>query len=870
MNDLAIEVNAEQTLEEIKRLQGCINDLFGVLALPALWNDRESSEVMSTLLDVLVGMLRLDFAYARLSDTIEGPPIEMVRLAQRRNSETQPRKVGRALEEWLTGDSPPNTPFLAPNPIGEGSISIAPFRLGLQEGTGLLLAASRRADFPTRIERMLLQVAANQALIALHESQALRDQKQVTQQLERQVAERTAEITAVNGTLRKEISERICAEEELRALKDELAGELTAVTRLHQLSTRLMVNTESQPLLEEVLHAALVMQDGDFGTIQLYNRNIRALEIVAQQGFGQDLLDQFSTVDESSASICGHVLRQRQPVIVEDVQTDPDFAQLRPFAQSAGIRAAQSTPLFSHSGDILGMISIYFRRQHRPSERDLRMLDLYARQAAEMVERKRAEEELRRSEAQLVEGQRISHTGSWSWNVFTGDLLWSREHFRIFGLDPENTKPSYETVFRMVHPEDRPFFRRTFETVVSEKGDFEADYRIIRSDGAIRHIHSIAHPALDELGNLTEYVGTVIDATEEVEAKGVIERAFEEINGLKERLHHENVVLREEIDRTAMFEEIVGSSPPIKSVLSRIAKVAPTESTVLITGETGTGKELIARAIHKRSNRKNRPFIAFNCASVPTSLIASELFGHEKGAFTGAQQRRLGRFELAEGGTLFLDEVGELPAEIQIALLRVLQEREFDRVGGTHPVAANIRIITATNRDLEDAIVAGTFRLDLFYRLNVFPIEMPPLRERKDDIPMLLDYFILRYAEKAGKRIRSVEKQTIELTKAYSWPGNIRELQNVVERSVILCEDENFSIDPTWLSAMPIQPQRGTTNLAEKLRKEEKKIIEVVLAECKGRIAGRHGAAAKLGMPSSTLESKIRILKIKKNHFRPD
>src|SRR5207244_7925932 len=264
-------------------------------------------------------------------------------------------------------------------------------------------------------------------------------------------------------------------------------------------------------------------------------------------------------------------------------------------------------------------------------------------------------------------------------------------------------------------------------------------------------------PVLNESGDVIEYVGTVVDITERHEARAALEQAFEEIKELKDRLHHENIALREEIDRTGMFEEIVGSSPALKSVLSRVAKVAPMDSTVLITGETGTGKELIARAIHKRSERADRAFVAVSCAGIPPTLIASELFGHEKGAFTGAQQRRLGRFELAAGGTIFLDEIGELPAEAQVALLRVLQEREFERVGGSHPISTDVRVIAATNRNLRAAIAAGTFRLDLFYRLSVFPLEVPPLRERKEDIPMLLEYFVKRYASRVGKNIKSIE-----------------------------------------------------------------------------------------------------------------
>jgi transcriptional regulator with PAS, ATPase and Fis domain len=371
-------------------------------------------------------------------------------------------------------------------------------------------------------------------------------------------------------------------------------------------------------------------------------------------------------------------------------------------------------------------------------------------------------------------------------------------------------------------------------------------------------------------GELTEYVGTIIDRTEQHETRTALEQAFEEIKMLKDRLYHENVALREEIDRTAMFEEIVGTSRPVRTVISRIAKVAPTDSTVLVTGESGTGKELIARAIHKRSKRAGKPFIAFNCAGIPSTLIASELFGYEKGAFTGAQQRRPGRFELAEGGTIFLDEVGDLPAETQIALLRVLQEREFERVGGTLPIPTDVRVIAASNQNLEDAIAAGAFRLDLFHRLNVFPIELPSLRERKEDIPLLMEYFIKRYAAKAGKIIRSVDKETTQLFKSYSWPGNIRELQNIIERSIIVCENEVFSVDESWLTKASFQPRRTGSTLAESLIEQEKKIIEAALSESRGRVSGRLGAASKLGIPSSTLESKIKTLKIKKSYFKPN
>ena len=363
----------------------------------------------------------------------------------------------------------------------------------------------------------------------------------------------------------------------------------------------------------------------------------------------------------------------------------------------------------------------------------------------------------------------------------------------------------------------------------------------------------------------------ISDETEHLEARATRQSAVEELELLREQLYKENLALRDEVDRVSMFEEIVGTSAALKAALSRVIKVAATDSTVLLTGETGTGKELVARAIHRRSNRSARAFVSVNCAAIPRDLIASELFGHEKGAFTGATQQRLGRFELANGGTLFLDEVGELPAETQIALLRVLQEHEFERVGGSRRIRSDVRVIAATNRDLQAAIIAGSFRSDLFYRLQVFPIEIPPLRERRDDIPLLVEYFIDRYARKAGKHFKKVEKRTLQVLQSYPWPGNIRELQNVIERSVILCESDIFSIDESWLPLpLPATESKRHIELPRRLEAQEKNMIEEALKASRGRVFGPTGAAAKLGVPRSTLESKIKALKIDKNRFKMD
>ena len=390
---------------------------------------------------------------------------------------------------------------------------------------------------------------------------------------------------------------------------------------------------------------------------------------------------------------------------------------------------------------------------------------------------------------------------------------------------------------------------------LSSGSPHETEARLLRNDGEYLWFLFRYNPLRDEQGRVVRWyvAGTDIDDRKQAE----------------ERLQHENVALREEIDKTSMFEEIVGTSSVLQRVLSDVSKVAPTDSTVLIAGETGTGKELIARAIHRRSHRSAGAFVSVNCAAIPRDLIASELFGHEKGAFTGATQRRLGRFELAGGGTIFLDEVGELPAETQIALLRVLQEHEFERVGGTRSIHTDVRVIAATNRDLQAAIATGVFRSDLFYRLNVFPIEIPPLRDRREDIPLLVEYFIDRFARKARKSIRRVNKKTWDLLRSYPWPGNIRELQNIIERSVIVCETENFWVDESWLSRQPVAvATKRPLDLSEQFAAQEKQIIEAALQDCGGRVFGPFGAAAKLGMPRSTLESKIRSLKINKNRFK--
>jgi formate hydrogenlyase transcriptional activator len=478
----------------------------------------------------------------------------------------------------------------------------------------------------------------------------------------------------------------------------------------------------------------------------------------------------------------------------------------------------------------------------------------------EMVQKlKISNDSLRRSEAYLAEAQTLSQTGSFGWDVSTGEQFWSEETYRIFDYDP-SVKPTFQLALDRIHPEDLQLVQQVTAGVAQDGRAVDVEHRLLMPDGVVKTVRVLGHTCQEPDGKPV-FLGSITDIS-------LMKDAFEEIRVLRDQLYKENLALREEIDVTRMFEEIVGSSPALQSVLEKVAKVAPADSTVLVTGETGTGKELIARAIHKRSPRSKRAFVSVNCAAIPRDLIASELFGHEKGAFTGATQRRLGRFESADGGTIFLDEVGELPMETQISLLRVLQEREFQRVGSNQSLQIDVRVVAATNRDLEAAISAGGFREDLFYRLNVFPIEVPPLRQRKEDIPLLVEYFVDRYASKAGKKITGIDKRSMDLLQLYSWPGNIRELQNVIERSVIVCDTENLSVDESWVGRGAPSGAAASQPLSKKLADQEKELIEAALAESRGRVSGPSGAAAKLGIPQSTLDSKIKSHKINKHRFK--
>ncbi len=568
-------------------------------------------------------------------------------------------------------------------------------------------------------------------------------------------------------------------------------------------------------------------------------------------------------IGENMAS-CGTAAFRKERVILSDVATDPLMsglpAGLRELVLAQGLRAQWSQPLLSKDNEVLGTFGLFHGTPRSPTGRQLQLIEDAATIAVIAIEGQRSrvslQEAFREIRASEQELRQITDAIPITIVVLSPDgtsLYANRSVLEYSGITLEEVMTG-DLGRRVIHPDDVARLGEERREGLVRGLPFDLEQRARRKDGEYRWFLFRYHPLRDTQGRIIRWYATAMDIDERKRAE--------------ERVRNENLALREDIDRSSMFEEIVGSSPALQRVLGQVAKVAKTDSTVLIQGETGTGKELIARAIHRRSSRATRAFIRVNCAAIPQSLIASELFGHEKGAFTGALQRRLGRFEAADGGTIFLDEIGDLPAETQIALLRVLQEREIERVGSSQPVKVDVRVLAATNRDLEAAVERGAFREDLYYRLNVFPIWIPPLRERGDDIPVLVEYLVERYAKKVGKTIRNINKQTLELFRGYVWPGNVRELQNVIERAMVLCEGETFAVDESWLKEKRHQPSKRTASPVTTLAEGERGVIEAALAACHGRISGPRGAAATLGVPRQTLESKIKALHIDTLAFR--
>ncbi len=617
--------------------------------------------------------------------------------------------------------------------------------------------------------------------------------------------------------------------------------------------------------LNDVLHSvALLIEahtEGVLCTIFLLDEDGLRLRYAA----GPQLPDAYRVATDGvrigpEVGSCGAAVFLRKPVFVADVLTHPHFANFRDLLVQTGLRAAWSSPIISHDGKVLGAFGMYNREVRHPSPAEMQLIEYASRIAGIAIERDRSKsaltlafEKIKKSETELREivdviPQAIAVLDP------DGNVLYVNEWLLDYSGMSADEVLSRDFHSRLFHAEDVARWQHEGRDSLARALPFEDEQRALGKDGKYRWFLIRYSPLHDEQGHILRWYATGTD--------------IEDRKRAEERIRNENLALREEIDRSSMHEEIVGSSQVLRSVISQAGKVAPTDSTVLIFGETGTGKELIARAIHNRSKRSTRAFIRVNCGAIPPSLIASELFGHEKGSFTGALQRRLGRFESADGGTIFLDEVGELPIDTQVALLRVLQEREFERVGGSHTVSVDVRVLAATNRDLNAAVGEGVFREDLFYRLNVFPIRMPALRERTDDIPILAEYLIDRYAKRLGKRITRISKKTLDLLQAYHWPGNIRELQNVIERAVILSDGETFFVDETWLVPVVPKSEVPAVPLVANLVEREREMIENALREARGLVSGPTGAAGRLGIPRQTLESKIRKLRIDRYRFK--
>ncbi len=542
---------------------------------------------------------------------------------------------------------------------------------------------------------------------------------------------------------------------------------------------------------------------------------------------------------------CETVMKTRQPLLVPDAlleeewESNPDI--------KLGMISYLGFPIAWPDGRLFGTICVLDNKRNEYSEpyrklllqfrevlqTDLRWLtELGGELATQKAHLKRAEAKLCQDEEEL---RRMTDAIPQTIIVLNPDgtvIYANRATLEYTGLSLDEVRAD-DFRARVFHPDDVQRLREERHEAISSSVPFDNEQRALGKDGKFRWFLIRYNPLLDETGKVIRWYATGTD--------------IDDRKRNEDRTRNENLALREQIDRDSMFEDIVGSSETLRKVLRQVGKVAHSDSTVLILGETGTGKELIARAIHKRSNRRERAFIGVNCAAIPAPLIASELFGHEKGAFTGATQRRLGRFESANGGTIFLDEVGDLPQEIQIALLRVLQEREIERVGSNRPIPIDVRVLAATHRDLNALVAEGKLRQDLLYRLNVVPIEMPPLRDRAPDIPLLVEYFIDRFGKKAGKKFRTIDRRTLTLFQMYGWPGNVRELQNVIERAVILSEGETFSVDASWLKRELAPTERRTGTLDSALVTQEKEMIEAALAVSQGQVSGQNGAAAKLG-----------------------
>ncbi len=899
---------------EVVRLRATVRDLLALSAIPEVWVEREPPALATELADLLIESLRLDFAFVRLSD----PGMRQTVEASRGDAwSTFPEWLQRRLA--LSGQiSRKEVVNLTSGP--EESFCGIVIPIGVNGERGLVAAACYRSGFPDQSDEQLLSVAANSAATAFRNAHLINELRNVQKVLR----DREQELRTARDGLETKVAERTC---ELRLRERELRDVVDTIPAIVWSAlpdgSNAYVNSRfveySGMSVEQLAgsgwHAATHPDDlqrherkwlACVRTGEVFEDEVRFRRADGQYRWhlqrGVPLRDEEGNIlkwygvltDIEDRKRAEEALQRSEHHLVEGQR----LAHMGSWAFTPAGFEYWSSELFQIHGldprseaptkeeylalvhpedrefveqQIQEMLAThracdFTKRIVRPDGRirSVRCVGVLATQEGtfrrfvgtgmDVTEQEQLIEALRKSEEELRQMLDFAPQLIAVYGPNRERLYANRVTLDYAGLSLNEWRQT-EARGAIIHPDDREKELAYFARAQSNGSAGPRELRLRGSDGGYRWFLARYNSVRDKNGQILRWHVSCTDIEDRKQAE--------------ERLQQENVALREEIDKASMFEEIVGTSPALQTVLSRVSKVAPTDSTVLITGETGTGKELVARAIHRRSNRASRAVVCVNCAAIPRDLIASELFGHEKGAFTGALQRRVGRFELAEGGTIFLDEVGELLPDTQVALLRVLQEREFERVGGGRLIRVDVRVIAATNRDLKAAVANGAFREDLYYRLNVFPLEMPALRARRADIPLLVEYFIDRYARKAGKNIRSVDKKTLQLLLSYPWPGNIRELQNVIERSVIVCETETFTVDESWLSQRPLDASSGNEFfLPEKVAATEREIIEEALRECRGRIFGPSGAAAKLGIARSTLESKIRSLSINKNRFK--
>ena len=564
----------------------------------------------------------------------------------------------------------------------------------------------------------------------------------------------------------------------------------------------------------------------------------------------------------------GRVWKSGSPAWISALTVDSNFLRT-PLTTKAGLHSGFALPIVL-ADETVGIMVFFSHEIREADENLLQLIASIGSQIGQFIERKRAEEALRQSEFELAEAQRLARLGSWSFDIATRTVRWSEELYRIFDFEKTAFDGTYETFLSRVHPDDRTRVLQANAEAISNGEPFEVEYRITLRGGQLKHIREVGYPRKDSAGTVSGLFGTAQDVTDRKLAEEELREALTEVGRLKERLEADNIYLREEVSRSDRYGKVVGESSAMRKILHQVDQVSGTDMTVLVLGETGTGKELVARAVHERSARRERPLVKVNCTTLPAELIDSELFGHEKGAFTGATSRQVGRFELADGATIFLDEVGELPVKLQAKLLRVLQEGEFERLGSGKTIKVNVRVIAATNRDLAKEVQKQRFRQDLYYRLNVYPIEIPPLRARKEDIALLAEVFLREATTRLGRPFEAVPPEVIEALKGYGWPGNVRELQNLIERAVVTSSGPVIKLPEEWewnssderVTVMPGAADDGFPVRHATLDELERAHIVQVLRQTNWRIEGPRGAAAILCLNPSTLRSRMQKLAI--------